>query len=108
MSFESFRETLVTVSWYMIDLMKTGTFKKNRKLEEHSDLPPETENIEVFDIMAVQEDSAGRRLPEAVECSEKSGLAAATWAYDSDDHSFWDVHAQLIQYDSSSSSSCTV
>lgn len=80
-----------------------GTFKKNGKLEEHADLSPETENIELANIMAVQEDSPGRRLPEAVECSEKRGFAATAWAYDSDDHSFWDVHAQLIQYDGSSS-----
>lgn len=79
-----------------------GTFKKSRKLEEHADLAPEAENIQLPKIMAVQEDSPRWRLPEAVESSEQRRFAAATGADDPNDHAFWYVQAQPIEYGASS------
>lgn len=82
--------------------IQMGTFKKSRKLEEHADLAPEAENIQLPKIMAVQEDSPRWRLPEAVESSEQRRFAAATGADDPNDHAFWYVQAQPIEYGASS------
>lgn len=73
------------------------TFEENGKLKEHADLAAESENIEVADISAIQEDGSRRRLPEAIESPEQRGFAATTGANDSDDDAFGYIEAQSLE-----------
>lgn len=68
------------------------------ELKEHPDLAAEGEDVEVGDVVAVEEDGGGGRLPEAVEGPQERWLSAAAGANDPNDDALGDVHGDALQY----------
>lgn len=74
------------------------TFKEGRELKEHPNLAAEGENVEMADVAGVEEDGGGGWLPETVEGPQERWLSAATWAYDPNDDTLWDVKVDAFEY----------